>query len=170
MATRGVSKWETPDGMSEVCARLAPQDAATVWNTLTTLAHSSAGPDDPRGLDTRRADALVGVFTAIATGTAVPQLPALPALPSGRAGRRVRRRPRWRADVVVAASTLLGWDDAPGRPRLGAGPAHPPAVHLDQPHRSARHPRPHRPTHRPRLGPSAAGIEGVPGGPRRTPY
>ena len=96
--------------MSELCARLAPADAATVWDTLTGLARDCAAPGDERGLDARRADALVGVFTAIATGTPIPVLPALRALPgrSGRAARKARRRARWRADVVVAASTLLG--------------------------------------------------------------
>lgn len=63
VATRGVSKWETPDGMSEVCARLAPADAATVWDTLTGLARDCAAPGDGRGLDARRADALVAAST-----------------------------------------------------------------------------------------------------------
>lgn len=115
VATRGVSRWDTPDGMAELCARLAPADAATVWDTLTGLARDCATPGDERGLDARRADALVGVFTAIATGTPLPVLPA---------SRRARRRARWRADVVVAASTLLGLDDAPGLvPAFGPVPA-----------------------------------------------
>lgn len=122
VAGRGVSRWDTPDGMAEVCARLAPQDAGLVWDTLTGLARDCATPGDSRGLDARRADALVGLFTAIATGTPVPGLPALPA---GRPPQRgARRGARWRADVVVAASTLLGLDDAPGLvPGFGPVPA-----------------------------------------------
>jgi hypothetical protein len=116
---RGVSRWDAPEGMCELTARLPAADAATVWDTLTGLARACTGPGDGRGLDERRADALVGVFTAIATGTPVPGLPALPAV------RRPRRRERrWRADVVVSAGTLLGLDDAPGIvPGYGPVPA-----------------------------------------------
>ncbi|HEY5185803.1 MAG TPA: DUF222 domain-containing protein [Actinomycetes bacterium] len=125
-AGRGVSRWDTPDGMTELCARLAPADAATVWDTLTGLARAGATPGDERGLDVRRADVLVDLFAEIATGTPVSALPALQVRTgrSGRAARKARRRARWRADVVVAASTLLGLDDAPGLvPGFGPVPA-----------------------------------------------
>lgn len=86
-----------PDGMAELWA-LLPADAATaVYGALD--AHARSVPaGDGRGIDARRADALV----ALATGAATAQTRPL-------------------VQVTVAASTLLGDDDAPGE-LAGHGP------------------------------------------------
>jgi hypothetical protein len=59
---RRVGVGQEQDGMATVWASLAAQDAQQVFGTLTGLARS-LGADDPRGMDARRADLLVGLMT-----------------------------------------------------------------------------------------------------------
>lgn len=97
LAHRTVQTWPMPDGMAEIRALLAAQDAVTVMSTLNALA-GRRNADDGRGIDARRADALVEVF-ARALGD--PELPsAHRALPH--------------VQVTVSAGTLLGLQEDPG--------------------------------------------------------
>lgn len=59
---RRVGVGQEQDGMATVWASLAAHDAQQVFGTLTGLARS-LGADDPRGMDARRADLLVGLMT-----------------------------------------------------------------------------------------------------------
>jgi len=95
-AERRVVLTPVEDGMAEVWALLPAPAAATLWSAVDALAHAAA-PQDPRGIDARRADALHDL-AALALDD-----PALP--------RHAGQRPHIR--VHVAATTLLGRDDAP---------------------------------------------------------
>lgn len=99
---RYVSLEPVRDGMAWLHAYLPAPDAVAVHATLTALA-DAAPPDDPRGTDERRADALVDVVTRWLDAGTCPDGTPLP--------RRRRRRPH--LQVTVAASTLAGDDDAP---------------------------------------------------------
>ena len=112
---RGVSVEPQTDGMADLRAHLPAPDVLAVFDTLDRIAFAATGPDDPRGVDARRADTLVAVFTALRdTGTATCH-------PAGRLPTNPRRRAR--ADVI-AATTLLGLDQQPGElPGYGPIPA-----------------------------------------------
>ena len=107
---RYVSLEPVRDGMAWLHAYLPAPDAVAVHSTLTAMA-DAAPPDDPRGVDERRADALVDVVTRWLDAGTCPDGTPLP--------RRQRRRPH--LQVTVAASTLAGDDDAPAE-LAGYGP------------------------------------------------
>ena len=117
-----------PDGMAEITARLPADDATVVLTAVDTLARC-AHPQDPRGIDARRADTLVDLCRAVLTpvdpdpgdhrptdgphGPADGPVPAAgSATPSRRqlrGTRKHRRRPGRgpHIRVTVAASTLM---------------------------------------------------------------
>lgn len=104
------------DVLPRVDGRSAAQVRAITRRAVLAVDPAAAtGPDDPRGVDARRADTLVAVFTALRdTGTATCH-------PAGRLPTNPRRRAR--ADVI-AATTLLGLDQQPGElPGYGPIPA-----------------------------------------------
>ncbi len=107
---RYVSLDPVRDGMAWLHAYLPAPDAVAVHATLSALA-DAAPSDDPRGMDERRADALVDVVTRWLDAGTCPDGTPLP--------RRQRRRPH--LQVTVAASTLAGEDDAPAE-LAGYGP------------------------------------------------
>lgn len=107
---RYVSLEPVRDGMAWLHAYLPASDAVAVHATLTALA-DAAPPDDPRGPDERRADALVDVVTRWLDAGTCPDGTPLP--------RRQRRRPH--LQVTIAASTLAGGDDQPAE-LAGYGP------------------------------------------------
>lgn len=107
VAQRTVQAWPMPDGMAELRALLDAPDAALVMATISTRA-GKAGPDDPRGVDARRADALV----SLVTGATLPSDPARSTAPA---------RMQVQVQVTVPADTLLGLADAPGE-LAGYGP------------------------------------------------
>jgi hypothetical protein len=115
-----------PDGMAEINAVLPADDAMVVFTAADALARS-ADPKDPRGVEARRADALVDMCRAVlAGGATTPRADAEPspadepttAKAANRSTRRrLVRRQRRRGphiQVTVAATTLLGVDDQPG--------------------------------------------------------
>ena len=98
-----------PDAMAWVTAFLPAPDAMAVMTAVDALAAACA-PEDQRGVDARRADALVDAMSYVLdTGTG-PYGP----LPSNQ-----HRHPH--LSVSVAASTLAGDDERPGELR-GYGP------------------------------------------------
>lgn len=107
---RYVSLEPVRDGMAWLHAYLPAPDAVAVHAALTAMA-DAAPSDDPRGVDERRADALVDVATRWLDAGTCPDGTPLP--------RRQRRRPH--LQVTVAASTLAGDDDAPAE-LAGYGP------------------------------------------------
>lgn len=98
------------DGMAWLHAYLPAPDAVAVHAALTAMADATPS-GDPRGVDERRADALVDVVVHWLDAGACPDGTPLP--------RRQRRRPH--LQVTVAASTLAGDDDAPAE-LAGYGP------------------------------------------------
>ena len=91
------------DAMAWVSAYLPAPDAVAVYTVVDALAGTSAPGGDDRNVDQRRADALADVFRRILDSQDVPGVGPLP-----------RRRGRQAAvQVTVAATTLLGLDDAP---------------------------------------------------------
>lgn len=100
---RRVSMDWAPDGMAWISAFLPAQDAVLVRTVLDAAADASDDALDQRTLDQRRADIFTSIFGTIAeTGE----------LPCGDALSR-RRRVRPHIQVTVAATTLLGLDEAP---------------------------------------------------------
>ncbi|SBW28709.1 HNH endonuclease [Candidatus Protofrankia californiensis] len=87
------------DGMAELWALLPAADAQAVYQRLDTLARRAATPDDPRGMDARRADALVDVLLGRDHGADVPV----------------------EIGVLVPVTTLAGVADSPGE-LAGYGP------------------------------------------------
>jgi hypothetical protein len=108
-AERYVALYPMPDGMAEITALLPADDATVVFNAVETLARR---PDaaDPRGIEARRADALVDLCRSALAPAERAQ---------GRNSRRRRRGPR--IQVTVAVTTLLGLDDQAGE-LAGYGP------------------------------------------------
>ncbi|MGH8834284.1 MAG: DUF222 domain-containing protein [Actinomycetes bacterium] len=94
---RTVQTWSIPDGMAEIRALLDASDAALVMATVNALA-TKTGAADPRGIDARRADALVSVFKGALSGQGPSQ------------GQRIRAQ----IQVTVPAATLLGLSETPG--------------------------------------------------------
>jgi hypothetical protein len=103
-AQRRVELFPDDHGMATLWARLSAPDAQLVWRALDSLADRD-GPGDGRGVDARRADALVTIAAA--------------SLADPRAGRVAR--PAARVHVTVGLTTLLGLADAPGE-LTGHGP------------------------------------------------
>jgi hypothetical protein len=100
---RSVRRWELPDGMSCLQVEAPAPDVEAIWASLTVLA-GPADADDPRLLDARRTDALLG----LCLGAVAPD-PAKDAHQPA----RVVARPRIpvQAHVVVDLPTLLGLAD-----------------------------------------------------------
>jgi hypothetical protein len=96
-ARRGVRLTALPDGVAELAAVLPGAQARRIFDTLTSVAHSSDGTGDGRDLDQRRADALVDLVC----GSTTP--------------------PSVNVNVTIPASTLTGANDAPGE-LAGYGP------------------------------------------------
>lgn len=97
---RGVTKGEVVDDMGELRAVLTAAEQKQVWDVLTTRAQALPAIDehgDPRCLDERRADVLVDM---ICNPERVRDC--------GHAG-----TDRWRADLVIQASTAAGQDEDP---------------------------------------------------------
>jgi len=110
LAERSVQCWPAPDGMAEIRALLGAPDAALVMSAVNHLATKTEATD-PRGIEARRADALVSVFTS-ASGQAL----------AGQGTSPGERRPvRAQIQVTVPATTLLGISDTPGE-LAGHGP------------------------------------------------
>ena len=108
-AERSVTLTPAPCSMAWLTAYLPADDAMKVMTAVDALA-ASCGPLDARGIDARRADALVDVMEGVlATGMG----------PDGPLPERQHRRPH--LQVTAAASTLLGLDEAPGA-LAGYGP------------------------------------------------
>uniref|UniRef100_UPI0010417EF5 HNH endonuclease signature motif containing protein n=1 Tax=Candidatus Protofrankia californiensis TaxID=1839754 RepID=UPI0010417EF5 len=87
------------DGMAELWALLPAADAQAAYQRLDTLARRAATPDDPRGMDARRADALVDVLLGRDHGADVPV----------------------EIGVLVPVTTLAGVANSPGE-LAGYGP------------------------------------------------
>ena len=103
------------DGMGHLVAYLPAPDLVTTYEQLSALAEATRSPDDTRTAGARRADVLVDLIAGRPILT-----------PDGRDlrsgdGRPVAPAKAWRIDVVVAATTLIGADDNPGR-LVGYGP------------------------------------------------
>ena len=124
-AGREVTIRPLADGMAGLWALLPADAAAAVYTHLDRIARAAPAAD-PRGMDARRADALVA---AVLAGTTAP--PATPCQPPPVTGGRCREPspaasrpvPRLRADVhvTVPAATALGSGDQPGE-LTGHGP------------------------------------------------
>ena len=108
-ARRSVTLTPTSCSMAWVTAYLPAPDAMRVMTAVDALA-ASCGPEDCRGIDARRADALVDVMARVLDEGVGPHGP----LPT-----RQHRRPHLL--VTASATTLLGLDDAPGA-LAGYGP------------------------------------------------
>ncbi len=97
---RGVTKSEVVDDMGELRTVLTAAEQKQVWDVLTTRAQAMPAVDehgDPRCLDERRADVLADMIChpervrdCVHTGT-----------------------DRWKADLVIQASTAAGQDEDP---------------------------------------------------------
>ena len=105
IADRRVEHYSLPDGMAELRAVLGAADAQIVLAGLTAMATRPRAAGDDRGIDARRADALVEVFTGVLAGEAIASGPT----------------PRAAIHVAVGATTLLGLDDEPAE-LAGYGP------------------------------------------------
>ena len=108
-AGRFLALYPLPDGMAEITAILPADDAAVVFNAVEALARSSDAAD-PRGIEARRADALVDLCRSALAPAECAQC---------RNSRRHRHGPH--IQVTVAATTLLGLDDQAGE-LAGYGP------------------------------------------------
>ena len=93
-----------PDAMARLIAYLPAAEATAAFTAIDALAGTSAVDGDTRTIDQRRADAFADVFLGILDRQTTPDGTPLPR----KHGQRVALQ------VNVAASTLLGLDDAPG--------------------------------------------------------
>ena len=109
-AERTVRMVPAPDSMAWIHAFLPADGAMRVVTGLDAVAAACAA-GDPRGIDARRADALVDLVGAVLDSGVGPGGVPIPV--------QQRRRPH--LQVMVAASTLDGADDAPAE-LLGYGP------------------------------------------------
>ncbi|HKE52538.1 MAG TPA: DUF222 domain-containing protein, partial [Actinomycetes bacterium] len=94
LGERSVQCWPAPDGMAEIRALLDAPDAALVMSAVNHLA-TKTDATDPRGIEARRADALVSVFAGARSG----QVPAAQG-PAGHGTSPGERRPV-RAQIQV---------------------------------------------------------------------
>jgi hypothetical protein len=102
-AQRAVRLRPLDDGMAELLALLPADAAVAAYGAVDALARAPKEGDD-RGIDARRADALVELLLS-ASGTTAAQIPAV-------------------VQVAVPAGTLLGLGDEPGwMPGYGPVPA-----------------------------------------------
>lgn len=100
--TRGVWMEPAEDCMAYLHAYLPATDATRVMTAVDAIA-AAAGKDDDRGIDARRADALVDVLRRVLDRGVGPDGAELPVSP--------RRRPH--LNVTLNLSTLLGLRDDP---------------------------------------------------------
>jgi hypothetical protein len=135
VADRRVVLSAQPDGMAFLSALIRADDAATVMTVLRDQAREAKTPGDARTHDQRMADVFVDLHTAQLRGGGTPTGPDGVAVPGGptaggvrctctharRSDRARRSRGGPAVRVVVAATTLLGLDDAPGE-LAGHGP------------------------------------------------
>ncbi|EYR64133.1 hypothetical protein N866_15465 [Actinotalea ferrariae CF5-4] len=108
------------DCMATISAFLPAVDAVRVMRGLDTIA-AIADPDDPRGIDARRADALVDVLADVLEGGRVLRGPA----PDGRSRRRRQRAVK--LSITVSADALAGASNSPAE-LDGYGPVLPDAA------------------------------------------
>lgn len=106
---RHVELAPTDDSMAWLTALLPADDAMAVWTSLTALA-DAAPAGDARGMDARRADALVDLATRWLEAGVCPDGP----LPT-----RHGRRPH--LQLTASATAILGLDDCPAE-LAGYGP------------------------------------------------
>jgi hypothetical protein len=92
-AERTVEVYPLEDGMAALNATLPATQATAIYHRLDAIARNAA-PDDPRGMDARRADVLADLLLATRPGQP--------------------NNPLARVHVTVPASTLAGDDDQPG--------------------------------------------------------
>lgn len=95
-ADRAVTLEPAADCMAILRAYLPADDAARALHALDTVA-ATAAPDDPRGIDARRADALVDLLTTSPTGS------------------RARRGRAVRLNLTISTDALAGASQAPAR-------------------------------------------------------
>jgi hypothetical protein len=121
LAGREVTVRPRPDGMAELSALLPADSAAAVYARLDRDARGvPAG--DPRGMDARRADALVAAVLAAAPATSTRTAAAAPAaVRRVGAGRQARPEVVATVHVTVPAATAVGLGDEPGE-LAGHGP------------------------------------------------
>lgn len=103
--TRAVRLVPLADGMAGVWSVLRADHALAYFEGITALAERAKEPGDPRTLDQRRADVLADLGAQL--------------LARGDLPRRHGRRPS--LQITLAATTVLGLDDAPGE-LAGYGP------------------------------------------------
>ncbi|MFZ0323453.1 MAG: DUF222 domain-containing protein [Actinomycetes bacterium] len=110
---RSVQRWHEPDGVAALMVRGPATDIEAVWAALSTLAGPRAA-DDPRRLDARRFDALLG----LCLGAVAPR-------DEGEAAGPVAApRTPVQAQIVIDLATLLELADNPCELRgYGAIPA-----------------------------------------------
>ncbi|WP_456843886.1 DUF222 domain-containing protein, partial [Cellulomonas sp. P5_C6] len=101
---RGIDLILAPDAMARLVAYLPAAEATAAFTAIDALAGHATLDGDQRTVDQRRADAFSDVFTAILDRQATPDGTPLPR----KHGQRVA------VQLSVAATTLLGLDDAPG--------------------------------------------------------
>jgi hypothetical protein len=122
VAGRQVTITPGRDGMAELWALLPADGAAAVYAAVDRVARQ--GSADDRGMDARRADALVVLATRVPTA-ALTQPPALaaPGAPAAGRGGPGTALPRVPASVhvTVPAATVLGLGEEPGE-LAGHGP------------------------------------------------
>jgi hypothetical protein len=126
LARRRVEVFPQPDGMAAVWALLRADEARRVLDTLHTGADAAAAPGDRRSHDQRMADVFTDLLTPHHTPTGTPggagEVPDPGSSRGDGDGRRAgRRRGGPAIQVLVAAATLAGTDDAPGE-LAGHGP------------------------------------------------
>ncbi len=92
-ARRRVEHYAHPDGMGALWASLTADEATAAYTRLDTLARN--GPADDRGIDARRADALVDLLCGRDDGAHVPPVTTT-------------------VGVTMSAATLAGLADDPG--------------------------------------------------------
>ncbi|MGH3319632.1 MAG: DUF222 domain-containing protein [Streptosporangiaceae bacterium] len=128
-ADRRVTTQPLPDGMGELAAYLAAEELRATWEAVDAAARTAATAGDGRTMDQRRADALVDLLTgrchAPAGQAGTPDGSGGRAgggeAGSGRSAHTGAAPARPRAQVTVAATTLLGLDERPGE-LAGYGP------------------------------------------------
>ncbi|MEZ0448291.1 HNH endonuclease signature motif containing protein [Cellulomonas sp. ICMP 17802] len=102
-ADRRVELTPARDAMAWIGAYLPADQALAVFTTVDALAGTTRVDGDPRTADQRRADAFADIFVGILERQTTPDGTPLPT----RGGQRVA------VQLTVAATTLLGLDEAP---------------------------------------------------------
>ncbi len=132
---RRVELWAGDDGTTTLAAVLKEEDAMRVYRRLSAIARGLDDPDDCRGMDAKRADALVdlllGTMLSQATGVEVTvtiplqsllgladdpgEVPGLGPVPAG-AARELAADATWRAWLTDAAGTVVATSATTYRP------------------------------------------------------